>query len=261
MKKIIRAVNELKVVLIKIKMYESLADTLLIFLFAYLVCMLFYIPWWVSIFPTFAFMLYNTRKKFDAVKFKRVENIVPELRYQLTTAADNLFKENEIVDGLQNDVIDNMKKVKVSYFVPFKKIWREMVVIGFLCFVIILISSLNVKLVDYKIVMDELKDIGDVGSDYDFDMDPLTAGGAENDDIFGNESIAELGQEELNLQINPVLSEINIEDIKDVEEKDFKDTMFPDEIVASTDSSFDEDIPKENKEIVKRYFSSIALGN
>jgi len=258
MKKIIRAVGELKRVLIRIKMYECLMDALICFLILFFICQLFLIPWWISLFPTFAYLLYNTRKKFDSVKLIQVEKAVPELREQLRTSADNIYKENEIVDSLHNDVLYLMKKVKISYFIPFKKIWREMVVLAVLCFAVILVSSLNVKLVDYKVVLDELGNVGEFEDGrYDWSLQ-VVAGRGNDTDIFGNESLAELGQEQLNLQINPALSEINIDDIRDVEDRDFTETMFPSEIIASTDRSFDDDIPKENKEIVKRYFSKIA---
>lgn len=251
--------NELKRILIRIKMYESLIDVLIVFLGLYLFCILFRIPWWVSLFPAFGFMLYNTRKKFDAIKLRYVEEVVPELKEQLTTSADNLYRDNEIVNSLHQDVLYKMKKIRVSYFIPFKKIWREMVIVAVLSFSVILVSSLHVKLIDYRVVLDELGHIGDVGADFEFDPDALVAGSSTESDIFGNESIAELGQEQLNLEINPALSEINIDDIRDVEERQFTDTMFPEEIVASTDASFDDNIPKENKEIVKRYFSKIAM--
>ena len=54
-----------------------------------------------------------------------------------------------------------------------------------------------------------------------------------------------------------MLSEIDINDIRDVEDKEFRSGEIP-EIKATTDSSFDDDIPKEHRDIVKRYFMKIT---
>ena len=58
------------------------------------------------------------------------------------------------------------------------------------------------------------------------------------------------------MQINPILSEINLDDIK-AKPKDFDRSETPLQIEATTDSSFDEKIPRE-QEIVKKYFSAIS---
>ncbi|MBS3175786.1 hypothetical protein J4457_00965, partial [Candidatus Woesearchaeota archaeon] len=76
--------------------------------------------------------------------------------------------------------------------------------------------------------------------------------------IFGEESIAELGAEELNLQINPVLSEIDINDVSDAKEKEFKKDYFEEDIEATQDKTYEEDIDKKHREVVKNYYKEIA---
>ena len=125
-----------------------------------------------------------------------------------------------------------------------------------LSFCIILLSALNVKLIDFDSVLDNLKKLKEPQSDIalqDVPLDPLPTG-----DLYGNASIAALGNKELFLQINPVLSEINLDDIKDAKPKDYTENSFPKEILAKADKSFEENIPKDNKEIVKRYFGGIS---
>lgn len=256
MKKIIVAFRELKRSITQIKVLEALLDTILVFFLCYLGMVLMAKDWRWSLLPTVVFAIVQIHRKVNEIGLADVETHVPQLREQLRASADNVYKENEIVESLHADVLALMKQIRTSAFVPFKKIWREIMTIAALSFCIILISALNVKLVDFDAMMNNLKTMKDRTNDMNMKnvpLDNLTAG-----DIYGNSSIAMLGNKEIQLQINPVLSEINLDDIKEAKPKEYERSEFPEEIVAKSDKSFDENIPKENKEIVKRYFGGIS---
>lgn len=259
MKRIVLALRELKQVLHNITFCEVVLDSLLVFLIGLLVCMIFALPWGLSFIPFAMFAARHTTKKFSRIKLRHIEGKVPELKYQLTTAADNLYKENELVSGLHDDVLRLMPLIRISDFMPFKKLWREIILMAMLSFSIILVTSFNLQMLDYKILVKELRDIKlDSGESIFLETDREKADSAVNEDIWGDESVVKLGDEQLNLQITPSMSEINIDDVQDIPEKGFEPSPFPEDIRASSDASFDEKIPKENKEIVKRYFSKIA---
>lgn len=264
MERIIPAINELKRTLIQLRLIETIMDGMVMFIIFYLLSMIFTINWVYTLVPVLGFMFYDAHKKLNEVRLKKVEEHVDALEDQLTTAYDNLYKENEIVKGLHEDVVKKMKLIRVSEFVPFKKMWREMVVIAAVCFTIILLGSLNVQFIDYRVLLDEFQGLGDDALSGQLDLEGLGDGGSggEDDDIWGNESIAELGSEELEFQINPVLSEIDINDIQDVKEREFTENSVANEIIAqggcAGEANCNEDFPAEHKEIVKRYFNSIA---
>lgn len=256
MKKIIIAFKELKRSITQIKALEALLDTILVFFLCYLAMALIAKDWKWALIPTIIFGFVQIHRKINEIGLVDVEGHVPQLREQLRASADNVYKENEIAESLHADVLALMKQIRTSAFVPFKKIWREIMTIAALSFCIILISALNVKLVDFNSVMNNLKQMKDRTHDLNLANQPLdnmTAG-----DIYGNSSVAMLGNKEIQLQINPVLSEINLDDIKEAKPKDYEKSAFPDDIQAKADKSFDENIPKENKEIVKRYFGGIS---
>ena len=256
MKKIILALNELKRAIVQIKVMEALLDTILVFFISYLAMVLVAKDWRWALLPTVVFGFVQVHRKINEVTLADVEYYVPSLREQLRASADNVYRESEIAESLHADVLALMKQIRTSAFVPFKKIWREIMTIAALSFCIILISALNVKLVDFDNVMDNLKKLREPIKDVRLNEAPLD--NLSLGDIYGNSSIAALGNKELLLQINPVLSEINLDDIKEAKPKDFEKSAFPEEIVAKADKSFDENIPKENKEIVKRYFGGIS---
>ena len=258
MKKIILALNELKRAIVHIKVMEALLDTILLFFIAYLVMVLVAKDWRWALLPTIAFGIVHIHRKINEIRLVDVEYFVPSLREQLRASADNVYKENEIADSLHADVLNLMKQIRTSAFVPFKKIWREIMTIAALSFCIILLSALNVRLIDFDSVLGNLKKIKEPTADLqlkDNSLDNQPLG-----DIYGNASVAALGNKELLLQINPVLSEINLDDIKDAKPKDYTENSFPKEILAKADKSFEDNIPKENKEIVKRYFGGISKG-
>jgi len=266
MDKIIPAINELRRTLIQLRLVETLMDGLLFFSVLYLFCLLFTINWVYAFIPVLGFMFFDAHRKLGEVRLNQVEKKVPQLQDQLTTSYDTLYKDNEIVKALHEDVVKKMKLIRVSEFVPFKKIWREMIIIAAVCFSIILLASLNIEFLDYRVLIDEVGGLGGDALSGDLDLEGLGAGdggsGGAEDDIFGNESIAQLGGEDLNVQINPLLSEIDINDIQDVKERNFLENSIANEIIAqggcAGEAGCNEDFPKEHKEIVKRYFSSIA---
>ena len=71
------------------------------------------------------------------------------------------------------------------------------------------------------------------------------------------ERIAELGDEQLQLELNPIKSDADISKTKEPEHRKFRSTI-PTEIAASTDASYEESIPKGYQKIVKSYFREIT---
>ncbi|MEK6875049.1 MAG: hypothetical protein AABX52_04850 [Nanoarchaeota archaeon] len=256
MEQIILALREIKQVLTQIAVAQAIIDSLLFFIVLYFAAILLSIDLALVFIIAIMYFIIHCSYKIKNINLRSVEDAVPELREQLTTSADNLKVDNEIVQLLHLDVLSRMRAVKVSLFIPYKKLWREIMSIAGIAFLIIILASLNVKFFDYKTMLTGFS-TKDVKSQQEFQQ---FAGGENmsSGEIFGNESIAELGNRQLELQINPILSELNLDDIKDAKPKNFDTSDIPKEIMASTDSSFDEKIPREHKEIVKRYFSAIS---
>ena len=61
----------------------------------------------------------------------------------------------------------------------------------------------------------------------------------------------------LKLQISPADTDIDISNVKEPEKKDFK-SYAAKEIFATTDASYEENIPKNYHKIVKSYFTQIS---
>lgn len=258
-KPIALALEETKAALHQLTLFNSIMDSLCVFLISVLIFTLLSINWYYAFIP---FILYGTIHTYRALKgitYKFVEEKVPTLKEQLRTAADHVNTENEVVDLLHQDVLKLMRDVKTSYFLNFGRLTRELIVLAVISFLIIATSAYQVKFISADDLLAKLKTAYKPFQTYELGAEELLYEENETEEIYGNKSIAELGNEELNLQINPSLSDINIGKVKDPEKKEFQEVP-PREIQATTDTTFGENIPKGYQKIVKNYFREIAKG-
>ena len=133
--------------------------------------------------------------------------------------------ENPIVDELQREVTEGMKNVKVSFFFNIKKTSYKIFACLILGFLIILLTTLNVKFMDFSIIFDKATDyiLGkEIGIEGDSDIP--SAGIASSEDIYGEESIAVLGNEEVNIEIKPVSFELTGYSEEEAEDKEEGET-------------------------------------
>ena len=259
MKAIAYALLELKKTLVSITLITAFLDFLIVFLIAYLLAMLLTVPHYLALIPAFLYLVFHSMRTLRRISLEGVEAKVPVLNEQLRTVADNLDKENRILEDLNEDVLQKMKMVRVSYFINFKKMWRSILLIGAFCFIIIVLASLNVKFFNLDNFLNDLKDLQNPPPPPPTPDDLEENQGGGGTDIFGEESLAELGNKELNLKINPLLSEIDINKVEEAKKRDFKPGERPAAIEAASDRSFIEPkIAKENQHLVKNYFQGIA---
>ena len=269
MKQISKALLELRSVLFSVGMFNSLVHSFIVLLAALLFTNLLKLPWEWSFVPFVIYFVWHTRKILKATGYKTVEDQVPQLREALRTAADSADQESEVARSLHAEVIAKMKLVQTSAFLQFGTMTKQLITIAILCFLIIAVSALNIHFLDAK---DLLSKIGvGSGSFLDgaqglFGKISKKEGGnqqfvkevtlIDESELYGNASVIELGSEELNLELNPEGSGIKIGEVNEAEQRAFSDHA-PNEIQASTDTAFTEDIPKEYQGIVRNYFKSI----
>lgn len=258
-KPIIAALAEVRSAVTQITLFTTLLDTLVVFLICTLALILVVLPWWYALVPTVIYGVLHvvrTVKKHQNLAY--VEEKVPELEEQLITVADNTDKENAIVESLQQDVLRGMRAIKTSYFLSFGRLVRELITLAVVSILIITASAHHIAFLDFRETLKDLQNLGK-GPQGPYE---LTGEGLEfvenlSEDIYGNKSIAELGNDELQLQLTPVLSDIDIGRTKPPQSREFSSSL-PEEIKATTDVSFQESIPKGYQRIVKSYFREIA---
>lgn len=262
MKIIIDALLEIKKAFSLIGIFNILVNTLLIFAACFLVFFLVNVHWIFALVPAVIYCTFkfNTLKKRN--EFREVERRVPELREQLRTVADNIDKENPIIESLHKEVLGKMKYVRVSSFIDSRWVLGKTLTLALIGIIAVWVSFNNVKFLDFnELVFKTIEKAKELGGDKPEDKfkEFEDIYGYRPRDIYGKSSIAELGTDELLLKIQPVSSEIDISQVKEAERHEFTGE-FPKDIYATSDSSYKDDIPKEHQEVVKRYFGDLAKG-
>ncbi len=257
-KPIIHALREVRSAVSQITLFNAILDTLVVFLICVLALILITLPWWYALIPSLIYGSIHTCRRLKKHKnMAYVEEKVPELSEQLTTVADNTDKENAIVISLQQDVLRGMRAIKTSYFLSFGRLARELITLAVVSILIITVSAHGIKFLDFRETLRDLGKLGEGAGEYGLTGEGLEFIENMSEDIYGNKTIAELGNDEIQLQLSPIMSDIDISKVQPPETKEFKSTL-PEEIKATTDVSFQESIPKGYQRIVKSYFREIA---
>lgn len=253
-----KGLKEVKTVLKSTAVFYGILTSGIIFLALYLLLILIKIEWYYAFFAWFPFTVWYFYHHMKKANYHTVEQQTPQLHEQLRTAADHKHVENTVTHALHEDVLRNLIHVKVTDFVQFPKLTKQLFILIILVFAILYVGSANVHFFDAKLLV---KEIGDIQKakyypGATFDVPPIPE---DESSIFGNKSLIELGTKELQLQITPILSDIDVSKIKPPEQQHFQENV-PREILAVPEASYEENIPKEHQEIVKNYFSQIVKG-
>jgi len=252
-----QALKEAHSALLQIALLTSAVDTLVVYLISLLICLFFTLPNWYAVVPAFAYAIIHTKGNLAQVSFQKIEEKFPEFNEQLITVADNWKEDNPVVEQLNLEVLQKMKNIRTSYFLDFGRLSRELIVMLVVSFIIIGSSAFNVKFLDIGETVKELREFRPAG-DYDINEELLEyEEGTNLSEILGEKSINELGKQQLDLQLNPLKSDIVIGKVRDPEDRSFREVP-PRDILAQSDSSYEDDIPKEYQKIVKTYFKEIT---
>lgn len=253
--------KEVNVIVDEVLVFDIILTSILIFLCFYLALMLININPWYAIFPTLAYLAFLLYIDLNTNKYKIVENKYAPLYEKLRTAADNADKESIVVDELETEVVRDLSNVSVSSFVKIRKVSYKVLGSVILCLMILFASIYNVNFGDWNAAFDMVKDFvykeGGVGGGGELG-DELVAGKGEGDgDIYGEESIANIGMQELEIKIKQPTMEVIGSEIYEIPEKEFEET-FPEEIFAVSEGSYEEKLTIENQKLIKDYFKELS---
>lgn len=252
-----RALREAKSAVLQIALLNSVLDSMVMFVLLLLGTTVLSLPVGYALLPALIYAIVHTWGNVREVNFAFIEKKTPSLEEQLITVADNWQKKNDVVKQLCDDVLKKMKDVRTSSFVDFGKLTREVAVMAVASFIIIGAAAFNVQFLDLPGAVDELREFKPF-EEYDVNQELLEYEESQNlSEILGERSVTELGQKQLELELNPIKSDVDIGKVRDPEDKRFREVP-PAEIKASTGASYEEDIPKEYQRIVKTYFKEIT---
>src|SRR3989344_194038 len=257
-------INEINQALYNLMIFEELLTSLVIFLTCFLFLDFFTIEGvdqFYAIVPAVAYFIVSLGLKYGKSKVRVVENKYKSLDERIRTAEDNLGVQNEIVDALQKEIKLKLRAVEISAFFNSRSTISKVVASIILCFLIIFMNTFGYGGIDVKTIFPPPKiahfDTGDgEGTANQFAGGPGGGSNIETDQT-GMSGVAQLGEDELKLSLEAEGYELNIRDVKQVTKRSFDET-FPSDVGFTSAAAFEENIPKEQQEIVNNYFKSIA---
>lgn len=248
-----RAMREVARTLNQLFLFEVLLNGLVVFLAVYLVLLFINLsPSWAFV-PAAIFVAATAYLRLRANKAMIVEGRHAALREKLRTAADYMGRENPLVEELESDVLREMRNVGISQFVNARGLSYKILVITLLSFGIIFGSTMNLHFIDLKDLnlfgygKEKPKGAGD------FEAVELETDGK----IYGNDEVAQLGSEELDIQLKPVDFKVSVKEEGEPDTGKFND-IFPRNAHLNEGEESKENIPKEQQELVKNYFKQLA---
>lgn len=258
-------IDEINSVINNILIFEQLLTSLVIFLACYLLfdfLVIESIDPFYALFPAAAYFVVVMALKYNKSKVIEVEKKYPALDERIRTAEDNLDKSNDIVLNLQEEIKRKLKNVESASFFRSRETTLKIIASVILCFLIIFMNSFNYGGINVKTIFPPPKvshlQLGDddEGASSQFAGGPGGGSNIETDQT-GISGVAELGEEELELSLDAEGYELNIRDVKEVKKRVF-DEVFPSAVGSTSAAVFEENIPKEQQEVVNNYFKSIA---
>jgi len=259
-KKFWRLIKEIDALFDNIIIFNALIIAMILFLVSYMILMIIKVNVLYSLLLPFVYLLVYLFFKLREKKYPKVEHKFPQLNERIRTAVDNIYAENPVVDELRREVSANIRGVDYASFFKERKTSLKVLLIILLCFGIIFLAKYDVEFsLDFErafgfIQGGEGNETGIVG-----DIISATTGGPD-EDIFGEEALAELGEDELTVAINKVGYEINMDDVKDPDLEEFEESLFPPDVGLENAEVYNKDILKEHQELVKNYFRNMAEG-
>lgn len=264
-------VKEVKGMLRNIAFFNAAINSIAFFLIVYCVLALF------NFFPLLAlpaaiiYFIKSYSKKYREAKLVHVERKYPNLWEKLRTAADTLHQHNYIIGRLREEVVSKLRGVSISSFIDSSELTIRVAIICILLFSAIFITSLNIRVLNVggaiagtdfgmdvkKYVSQLFKGDSSAAGTNESDNMSEEAGNTSFSDIYGDISVANLGNEKLDMSLNYDEGSIDFKNIRDIEQKSFNE--FPPEEVAPTAADYYEDVvPKDQQKIVKKYFEQIS---
>jgi hypothetical protein len=232
--------NEVKMEMLKIALIYAFLDSVMIFFIIYFVLSFFNLKLlYMLVIPgavTLIFFMTRFITKVNKMRLKDMEDANPQLKEMLRTAHDNQNDQNPLMDALFMELKGKMRTASSGNLLESKKIMTRIISAVVIVFLIVFVSSMNVNLKKIDIPFDKLRF-----------MMPSNANGHQEgkitdlvfnqtDVIYGDSSIAKLGNDKIDINVNPTMSEIDLNNVKDAESQNLREGNMPSEVVVNPDA-------------------------
>ncbi len=252
-------IDEISFELSKLLLFNAFLNSAIVYMASYFLLALFsFYPLFFSVIIALLFFIASLLLSAKENSILKVESKYSALKEKLRTAADNVNLQNTVVSELQEDIVKDLRRVEDAAFFSERRTYTKILLIMLLAFIIIFSAPISFREVAPDVKLTDIPFFGGRGGGASAEGKGPGAGvGPSSGDIYGAKSVAKLGTEEIKIELKHVGLEVNLKSVKDIEEREFEES-FPSEVYAESAESLEENIPREEQEIVKNYFKAVA---
>jgi len=241
--------NEVKLEMIKVAFINTFLDSVMIFLIAYFVTSFFNIKLLYTIlipgFITLVFFIISFSLTLKKMRLKQMEDANPQVKEMLRTAHDNMNQDNIMVVALFEELKKKMKTVSTGNLLESKRIIIRMISAVVIVFLIVFVSAFSINLKKIELPFDKLRFMipGNKEAYAEGNITDLVFN--ETEVVYGEASIAKLGNDQINLNMNPSMSEIDFNQVSETEKDELREGRLPQEIGVNPDAFSSQEVLDE----------------
>ncbi|MBU1974811.1 MAG: hypothetical protein KKG59_00230 [Nanoarchaeota archaeon] len=215
MRKIEKLFLELKLEVLKIAIFRAFLNSIIFFLILNLVFSFLDVAYYYGLVLGITFFIINAYLFYIQTTLKQIEDANPEVREMLRTAKDTLSDDNIMIRALHSEIVEKAKKIYSGNMLNYKNLMNRLIVMGVLVIATIFAATLRVNVNEIELPFDG---IGIRGRFTSYGLDaPVDLEGdlLDDDNIYGEARIAKLGNDVIDLNLNPSMSELDLNKLKD----------------------------------------------
>jgi hypothetical protein len=205
---------ELRMESLKISLLRAFLNALIFFLLLMMAFSILNLPMLYAFILGVLFLIINTYINYAGMTLKKIEDANPEVREMLRTAKDTQKDDNIMVKALHQEIYQKAKRIYSGNMVSYNTLIIKTVIIGGLIIGSIFTSTVTWNGINIPFSKLTLR------SGSTSDLPPVTLDDVQlenSDEIYGDVSIAKLGNELIQLDVNPSMSELDMNKLKEEE--------------------------------------------
>ncbi len=232
--------NEIRFEMLKVIILNAFLDATVVFLVLLLLLSIFGIGVMLPLLVAVLFLAGDVWWRARQLSLKYIEDRNPEIREMLRTAADNKSEENLMAHALFADLIEKMREVSSGTFLDFKQIGFKVAAMFVLSLTLVSLAFFNVNIQKFENPLPGMKEkfdgyfgglVGDEG------VEGIDLEGAD-DDIYGDPSIARLGDEDLDIKLEQSLNRIDFTTVDEADPSSDVPDSYPVDVSAQASEAY-----------------------